>query len=92
MLWLKTMIDKFNWFCLAHTDKRFLEQYRSPRTETSLFKQIPVEHVDRVKQLARQLGLNPRIVYRGPRKHQIDPSFTRKSDAQRFSVYHREIG
>ena len=81
--------DKFVWFVLREEDKQLLAQYRSPSNETSLFKQIPIEHMDRVKKLARQLGLNPRIVYRGPRKHQIDPSFTRKTDAQRFTVYDR---
>jgi hypothetical protein len=84
--------DKFVWFVLREEDKELLTQYRSPRNETSLFKQIPIEHMDRVKKLAKQLGLNPRIVYRGPRRNQVDPSFTRRSDAERFSVYHREIG
>ena len=94
-VWSKTMTDRFDkfvWFVLREEDKQLLAQYRSPRNETSLFKQIPIEHVDRVKKLARQLGLNPRIVYRGPRRNQRDPSTTHKVDAQRFSVYHREIG
>jgi hypothetical protein len=82
-------MPKFVWFVLREEDKQLLDQYRSPSNETSVFKQIPIEHADRVKKLAKQLGMNPRIVYRGPRKRQIDPSFTRKSDAQRFTVYSR---
>jgi len=84
--------DKFVWFVLREEDKQLLAQYRSPSNETSFFKQIPIEHMDRVKKLARQLGITPRIVYRGPRTRQGDPSFTRKADAQRFTVYHRDFG
>jgi hypothetical protein len=83
------MIDNFNWFCLDNSVKEFLGQYRSHPGETSLFKNIPMVHLDPVKKMMRQLGVNARIVYRGPRRNQIDPSFTRKEDADRFCVYVR---
>ena len=82
-------MDKFNWFCLAHEDKFFLSNYLSPNGESSTFKQIPIEYLARVKKLLRQLGYRGRIVYRGPRRDQVDPSFPRRSDALRFTVYPR---
>ncbi len=82
-------MDKFNFFCLANQDKEFLSAYVSPSGESSTFKQIPIVHLDRVKRLLRQLGYAARIVYRGPRTNQIDPSFTRKVDAWAFTVYPR---
>ena len=80
-------MDKFNWFCLANEDKQFLGEYVSPGRCSSTFRHIPVQHLERTKRLLRQLGYQGRIVYRGPRRDQIDPSFTRKRDAVAFSVY-----
>jgi len=80
-------MDRFNFFCLANEDKRFLSQYISPSREASTFKKIPIEHLDRVKKLLRQLGYRARIIYRGPRGHSVDQSMTWKQDARAFSVY-----
>lgn len=82
-------MDKFNFFCLANEDKQFLGQFVSPGTETSTFKQIPIAELLRIRRLMKQLGYPARIVYRGPRLNQMDPSFTRKKDAVAFSVYPR---
>ena len=82
-------MDKFNFFCLDNNDKAFLMQYLSPGRECSTFKQIPIQQLDRTKSLLRKLGYQARIVYRGPRTDQIDPSFTRKGDAVAFTVYPR---
>ena len=80
-------MDKFAFFCLANEDKAFLAQYVSSVRETSTFKQIPIRYLDRTKRLLKQMGYRARIVYRGPRLNQVDPSFTRKSDARAFTVY-----
>lgn len=80
-------MDKFNFFCLANEDKAFLGQYISPSTEASTLKWVPIQYLAQTKRLLRQLGYRSRIVYRGPRRDQIDPSFTRKRDALAFSVY-----
>ena len=82
-------MDEFTFFCLDNQDKKFLSAYVSPSGESSTFKQIPIVHLYRVKKLLKQLGYNGRIVYRGPRTNQVDPSFTRKRDAERFTVYPR---
>lgn len=82
-------MDKFAFFCLTNQDKAFLSQFLSPKGESSTFKQIPIGYLDRVKGLLRQTGYAARIVYRGPRTRQIDPSFTRKIDAWAFTVYPR---
>ena len=82
-------VDIFNFFCLENQDKQFLSQFISPSGETSTFKQIPIQQLDRTKRLLRQLGYRARVVYRGPRINQMDPSFTRKQDAVAFTVYPR---
>jgi hypothetical protein len=82
-------MDKFNFFCLSNKDKAYLGQYISPGGEASTFKQIPIQQLDRTKRLLKQLGYRARVVYRGPRTNQIDPSFTRKEDAVAFTVYPR---
>ena len=82
-------MDPFNFFCLDNSDKAFLVRYLSPGRETSTFKKIPIAELDRTKSLLRKLGYSARIVYRGPRTNQIDPSFTRKVDAVAFTVYPR---
>jgi hypothetical protein len=80
-------MDRFRFFCLALEDQRYLEQWVSPRGEASILKQIPISEKDRVRDLCLKMGLQVRVVYRGPRRDQIDPSFTRKGDAERFTLY-----
>ena len=79
------MIDQFLWFCLPEEDKRFLEPYRSPETETSVFKWIPVAEKPRTRDLCLKLGLRVRVVYRGPRKRWA--AHTAQEDATHFTVY-----
>jgi hypothetical protein len=79
------MIDPFLWFCLPEQDKRFLEPYRSPGTESSLFKWIPVAEKPRAREICLKLGLRVRVVYRGPR--QPFASHTTPEDATHFTVY-----
>ena len=80
-------MDKFLFFCLDNKDKRFLAQYLSPAGESTIFKGIPVEHKDRVRDLCLKLGMRCRVVYRGPRRNQLIPSYTRSEDATHFSIY-----
>ena len=81
------MIDRFVWFCLANKDKQFLAKFISPEGEASILKGVPITLLDDVTTVLRQIGLRYRIVYRGPRLDQVDPSFTRVRDANHFSVY-----
>lgn len=81
------MIDRFVWFCLANKDKQFLAKFISPEGEASVLKRVPINLLDDVKSVMRKIGFRYRIVYRGPRLDQIDPSFTRACDATHFSVY-----
>lgn len=78
------MIDQFAWFCLSNEDKAFLSKFKSPSSESSVLKWVPVQHLGRVKALMRSMGYPYRIVYRGPR-HGGDT--TRKVWATAFSVY-----
>ena len=79
------MIDSFQFFCLAQEDKQFLSQYVSSGKESSTFKQIPIQYLDRTKKILKQLGYPARIVYRGPRARFTD--HTAKSHARAFTVY-----
>jgi len=81
-------MDKFTWFCLSNQNKIFLAQYQSPAGESSLFKNIPIQELDRVKKILKPVG-DFRIVYRGPRGRRWDQSTTWKQDANRFAVYSR---
>jgi hypothetical protein len=79
------MIDQFLWFCLPEEDKRFMSIYRSPETETSVFKWIPVAEMPRSREICLKLGIRTRVVYRGPRSRYA--SSTRRQDATHFSLY-----
>ena len=80
-------VDRLVWFCLPIEDRQLLEPFISPGNKASVFRGIPVEHKERVKDIVLRLGMQLRVVYRGPRKHQIAPSFTREKDATKFSLY-----
>lgn len=80
-------VDKLVWFCLPVEDRQLLEQYMTPGNKASVFRGIPVEHKERVKDIVLRAGMRLRVVYRGPRKHQRMPSFTREKDATKFSLY-----
>ena len=80
-------VDRLVWFCLPVEDRQFLEQYIAPSNKASIFRGIPVEHKDRVKDIVLRAGMRLRVVYRGPRKHQRMPTFTREIDATKFSLY-----
>ena len=82
-------MDDFMFFCLAAEDQAFLKQYRSPRGESSWFKDIPIEQLDYVVSLMSKLNTRSRIVYRGPRKRHYAQASTWKQDANRFAVYER---
>jgi len=80
-------VDRLVWFCLPPEDRQFLEQYMTPGNKASVFRGIPVEHKERVKDIVLRAGMRLRLVYRGPRKHQRMPTFTRENDAKKFSLY-----
>jgi hypothetical protein len=83
-------MDKFVWFSiLSSKEHEFFNQYRSPKSEASVFKQIPIEYLDIVKAVLKKTGGAFRIVYRGPRGHYHDQAMTWKEDARAFSVYPR---
>jgi len=80
-------VDRLVWFCLPVEDRQLLEQYITPGNKASVFRGIPVEHKERVKDIVLKAGMRLRVVYRGPRKHQMMPTFTRETDAKKFSLY-----
>jgi len=82
------MVDSFAWFCTSNEDKEFLLKYSSPEDEASFFKNIPIQHLDRVKKILKPMG-QFRVIYRGPRGHYRDQSMTWKENANRFSIYQR---
>jgi hypothetical protein len=83
------LVDEFVKFCLDHKDKAFINRYLDDTSRSSVLFRVPIQDLDRTKGLLKKIGYSGRIVYRGPRTNQIDPSFTRKKDAVAFSVYPR---
>ena len=82
------MLDKFVWFSILSSEEHeFFNQYRSPKIEASVFKQIPIEYLDMVKSVLKRTGQKFRIVYRGPRGRYYDQAMTWKQDARAFTVY-----
>jgi len=82
-------MDKFVWFSvLSSKEHEFFNQYHSPENETSVFKQIPIDHLDIVKSVLKRTGRSFRVVYRGPRLYRWRAS-TNKKDARAFTVYPR---
>jgi hypothetical protein len=83
-------MDKFVWFSiLSSKEHEFFNQYRSPKSEASVFKQIPIGYLDTVKSVLKRTGGAFRIVYRGPRGRYHDQAMTWKQDARAFTVYPR---
>ena len=82
-------MDKFIYFSTVPKDTQtLLEQYRSPVAEASIWKWVPIKHLDHIRQALRNVG-KFRIVYRGPRGHYHDQAMTWKQDARAFTVYPR---
>ena len=63
-------------------------QYFTPRSsgERSVLKQVPIEHLDTVREIFKSMGTRTRIRFRGPR-HDGMRLTTLKRHAQRFTVY-----
>lgn len=78
-------------FCFMHMSAEQHTQFNaniSPETEVSLFKQIPVNHAEEAKQIARNMFPNCsiRVRYRGPRYDGMRLT-TLKRNANRVSIY-----
>lgn len=78
-------MDQFVYFATVPKEtQELLARYQSPKHETSLWKSIPMEYLDQVREALKSAG-QFRAVYRGPRKHW--QSSTNKKDAVAFTVY-----
>ena len=87
-LFKEQALDKFVLFStLTKKEQEFLEQYKSPKFEASIWKQIPIEYLDSVKATLKKTGYKFRVIYRGPRGHYWDQASTWKQDARAFSLY-----
>jgi hypothetical protein len=64
-----------------------LEKYVTPGSKASVFRGIPVEHKERVKDIVLKAGMRLRVVYRGPRRRYYNQTFTHNEDATKFSLY-----
>ena len=50
-------MDKFVWFSiLSSKEHEFFTQYHSPKSEASVFKQIPIGYLDTVKAVLKRTG------------------------------------
>ena len=80
-------VDPLVWFCLPVEDRMLLEKYVTPGSKASVFRGIPVEHKERVKDIVLKAGMRLRVVYRGPRRRYYNQTFTHNEDATKFSLY-----
>jgi hypothetical protein len=79
-------MDQFIYFATVPKDiQELLAQHESPESETSIWKCIPMEYLDRVGEALKSVG-RFRVVYRGPRFYRWRAS-TNKKDAVAFTVY-----
>lgn len=80
-------MDKFLYFATVPKEtQELLAQYRSPPGETSIWKSIPICHLEQVREALKSAG-QFRAVYRGPRSRYHDQAMTWKEDAVAFTVY-----
>lgn len=79
-------MDKFIYFSTVPKEiQTLLAQYQSPAHEASIWKWIPMAHLDQVREALKSAG-RFRAVYRGPRLHGWQSS-TNKKDAVAFTMY-----
>ena len=79
-------MDKFIYFTTVPKDiQELLAQHESPKYETSIWKWIPMEYLEQVRDALKSAG-QFRAVFRGPRLHRWQSS-TNKKDAVAFTVY-----
>ena len=79
-------MDKFVYFATVPKDvQELLAQYKSPKSDFSIWKWIPIEHLALVRKAIKSSG-QFRVVYRGPRISRFHGS-TNKKDAVAFTVY-----
>jgi hypothetical protein len=66
----------------------FIAQYRSPADETSVIKNVPIEHLVRARSEVRNAFPGRRIVarFRGPRRDSMALYCTKKN-ARTFAIY-----
>ena len=66
----------------------FIVQYRSPSSETSVIKNVPIQHLIKARQEVRDAFPGQRIVarFRGPRWDSMALYCTKKN-ARTFSIY-----
>jgi hypothetical protein len=80
-------MDKFIYFAtVPRATQELLAQYKSPEVEASIWKWVPMEYLDQVRQTLKHVG-KFRVVYRGPRGRYHDQAMTWKKDARAFTVY-----
>jgi hypothetical protein len=63
-----------------------MTNYRSPDSEESFFKNIPIEHLEEVQAHFRTIVRGLRYVFRGPRSGSMD-SYCLKRNAKTFAIY-----
>ena len=82
-------LDKFLTFgVLSLEEQDFIKKYSSPEHESSVLKRVPLDQRETAMKIVRKIGLNPRSVYRGPRKGWFG-SWAPKRTATSLAVYLR---
>ena len=85
-------LDQFSEFMMPADVRSLVEQYRSPESESSIVKGVPLEKLDLARRVMRVIagltGQRLRVIYRGPRRDSMR-CWCRREDARSFAVYFR---
>ena len=85
-------LDQWTYFNLPADVRDFVHQYRSPESESSIVKAVPLDQLDRARAAMRVIagltGQRMRVICRGPRRDSMR-SWCRQEDARCFAVYFR---
>lgn len=70
----------------------FVNQYRSPESESSIVKDVPMHQLEQARRYMRVIekltGQRMRVIYRGPR-YDYGRSWCLARDGKRFAIYFR---
>ena len=85
-------LDRFAEFMLPPETRAFVDQYRSPESEASVCKDVPMDQLDRARSVMQVIsgltGQRMRVIYRGPR-YDLTRCWVRREHARRFAIYFR---
>ena len=85
-------LNQWTYFNLPADVRDFVDQYRSPESESSIVKAVPIDQLEYARSVMRVIagltGQRLRVIFRGPRRDSMR-CWCRREDARSFAVYFR---